>query len=195
MLCLWGDRARERVNGQFGIHGGIFVGAGLPALRRWCQAMLCSSVTCAGKPAPTGLSNGRRWGDIQFSTRQCQWGYFCRCGLARAAAVVLGNVVSIGNMRGQARTYRGNIRYSPTLPTPNIIFTSQSQEQNHDVVPLLFVVARPVPSVGVDYQGYINGPALTSSFYFPLGVAVDAVGSVYVADTMNSQIRKIFANP
>ena len=54
MLCLWGDRARERVNGQFGI----------------------------------------------------QWGYFCRCGLARAAAVVLGNVVSIGDMRGQARTYR-----------------------------------------------------------------------------------------
>ena len=51
------------------------------------------------------------------------------------------------------------------------------------------------PSVGVDYHGYLNGPALTSSFYFLQGVAVDAAGNVYVADTMNSQIRKIFANP
>jgi sugar lactone lactonase YvrE len=40
-------------------------------------------------------------------------------------------------------------------------------------------------------QGFANGPAATASFNFPKGLAVDASGNVYVADTGNNLIRQI----
>ena len=43
------------------------------------------------------------------------------------------------------------------------------------------------PGVG----GYANGTGKAAQFLNPLGVAVDAAGNVYVADTLNSLIRKI----
>lgn len=36
-----------------------------------------------------------------------------------------------------------------------------------------------------------NGPALNAAFHDPLGVAVDALGNLYVADTENFRIRKV----
>jgi len=39
--------------------------------------------------------------------------------------------------------------------------------------------------------GFANGPGATAAFYNPFGVAVDAAGNVYVADSYNQLIRKI----
>ncbi|WP_185144772.1 T9SS type A sorting domain-containing protein, partial [Chryseobacterium sp. SC28] len=39
--------------------------------------------------------------------------------------------------------------------------------------------------------GYADGIGTTAKFYYPYGVAVDASGNVYVADTNNYKIRKI----
>ena len=36
-----------------------------------------------------------------------------------------------------------------------------------------------------------NGPAMTAEFNLPDGVAVDVLGNVYIADTLNQRIRKI----
>lgn len=44
---------------------------------------------------------------------------------------------------------------------------------------------------GTGAIGNINGNANLATFYFPQGVAVDASGVVYVADTYNQEIRKI----
>jgi serine/threonine protein kinase, bacterial len=47
---------------------------------------------------------------------------------------------------------------------------------------------------GTGSPGADNGMGVQASFRFPLGVAVDAAGNVYVADTDNHMIRKIASN-
>jgi sugar lactone lactonase YvrE len=44
---------------------------------------------------------------------------------------------------------------------------------------------------GTGLPGPDNGPANTASFNFPVGIAVDAAGNVYVGDDGNNLIRKI----
>ena len=44
---------------------------------------------------------------------------------------------------------------------------------------------------GQTSSGSADGTGAAARFYMPLGVVVDAVGNVYVADTWNSTIRKI----
>jgi serine/threonine-protein kinase len=39
--------------------------------------------------------------------------------------------------------------------------------------------------------GSANGIGTTASFHYPLGIAVDASGNLYIADSFNNQIRKI----
>ena len=36
-----------------------------------------------------------------------------------------------------------------------------------------------------------NGPATSAQLYYPAGVAVDAAGNLYIADTWNSRVRKV----
>jgi sugar lactone lactonase YvrE len=50
------------------------------------------------------------------------------------------------------------------------------------------------PIAGVSFPwGYAgdNGPATSAMFYFPYGMAVDAQGNIYIADTSNDRIRAI----
>lgn len=49
----------------------------------------------------------------------------------------------------------------------------------------------PSGYVGYDAGGYVDGPGSTARFLGPSGVAVDAQGTVYVADYGNNRIRKI----
>lgn len=44
---------------------------------------------------------------------------------------------------------------------------------------------------GSGLAAYLNGPLLLAKFAGPSGICGDASGSVYIADTINSQIRKI----
>src|ERR1035437_9836985 len=47
--------------------------------------------------------------------------------------------------------------------------------------------------LGGYYRGD-GGPATKASFYFPSGVALDAAGNLYIADTSNNRVRKMDTN-
>ncbi|MEO6327063.1 MAG: hypothetical protein ABIT01_12755 [Thermoanaerobaculia bacterium] len=44
---------------------------------------------------------------------------------------------------------------------------------------------------GKGTRGFLDGPALNANFDFPTGIAVDANGTIYIADTNNHTIRKL----
>ena len=46
---------------------------------------------------------------------------------------------------------------------------------------------------GSGRSGFADGPGTAAAFYFPSGVAVDAGGNVYVADSWNHDVRKVSA--
>ena len=44
---------------------------------------------------------------------------------------------------------------------------------------------------GIDNSGFVDGPGKSARFYQPLGIAIDAAGNLYVADSGNNRIRKV----
>ncbi len=64
-------------------------------------------------------------------------------------------------------------------------------DRNNDAIRSVDLVARTVTTLAGDTTGYLDGPASTARFSSPHGVAVDAQGRVYVADSDNAAIRLV----
>jgi sugar lactone lactonase YvrE len=55
-------------------------------------------------------------------------------------------------------------------------------------------VVTTLAGVWSDYGGYVNGPANTAQFSYPLGLAADNAGNIYIADSGNGAIRMLDTN-
>jgi sugar lactone lactonase YvrE len=89
-----------------------------------------------------------------------------------------GSGASFGSVTGMAVDASGNIYVSDT----NAI---------RKVTPAGVVTSIAGSITGPFTSGYADGPGTTARFTGPHGLAIDATGNIYVADTYNNVIRKI----
>jgi sugar lactone lactonase YvrE len=87
-----------------------------------------------------------------------------------------------GHKHGQANTPATNAtvtQVAPVMPAPPV-----------PVRPLVWTVSTLAGQAGVG--GYTNGDGVVARFRLPNSLAVDGLGNIYVADTANQSIRKIY---
>ena len=97
-----------------------------------------------------------------------------------------------GYVDGQGSAARFYDPHGVSVDSNGIVYVADSG--NHlirKITPSGMVSTFAGTNNALNTMGSQNGQALSSSFYYPRGVAVDASGNVFVADTNNYLIRKI----
>lgn len=103
--------------------------------------------------------------------------------------------VSVTSLAGSIPGYANGIGVSAQFSNPNGVATDT--EGNVYVADTSNSKIRKITPAGIvstlagSTQGFADGAGATAKFSNPIGVATDAAGNVYVADTYNSKIRKI----
>ena len=101
--------------------------------------------------------------------------HFCRRLRARRRS---GSSVSVGA-----------VKWVTTDTTGNVFFTSYSFDTVFRVDPT--GVLTRIAGTGAPGSSGDNGPAAAAQFSSPAGVAVDAAGNLYIADSINRRVRKV----
>jgi sugar lactone lactonase YvrE len=71
------------------------------------------------------------------------------------------------------------------------LFIADTENHAVRVVDLETGIIRRVAGTGETGDGGDGGPALEAKLRRPFGIAVDAAGDLYIADTLNNLIRKV----
>jgi hypothetical protein len=118
-------------------------------------------------------------------------GFLALSGLARAedyaTTTFAGTALVAGSADGTPGTF--NNPYGIAIDAAKNLYVSDTTNQTIRKISPSRVVTTLAGSAGV--FGTTDGPGTSARFNFPIGLAVDASGNVYVADSKNSVIRKI----
>jgi hypothetical protein len=100
-------------------------------------------------------------------------------------------VDSTGTATTFARDTSWNSSFAPTMlavtPAGNLVYAISGQALYRVTLGQITLVAGS-PST----TGYVDGSAASALFQDPKGVAIDSIGDVYVADSGNQAVRKLF---
>src|SRR6266550_80461 len=99
-----------------------------------------------------------------------------------------GSFAKAGSQDGTGSAARFNIPTDVAVDSSNKLYVADS---NNCTIRRITPAAVVTTLAGLASPGHTNGTGSAARFDFPQGVAVDTTGKVYVADTVESAIRKI----
>jgi uncharacterized protein (TIGR03437 family) len=84
-----------------------------------------------------------------------------------------------------------NRPFGLALDAAGNIYVSDSYNQRVRMIDISTGIITTIAGTGVEGFSGDGGPALSATFGFPTGIAVDSAGRIYVADTQNNVIRLV----
>ncbi|MCL2726593.1 MAG: NHL repeat-containing protein [Polyangiaceae bacterium] len=84
--------------------------------------------------------------------------------------------------------------YSPAGLTVDALGNVYVADTNNNKIREVTSEGKVTTIAGTGIPDHIDGSTLSSTFYGPTGIVVDATGTLYVADCINNNIRKIMTN-
>src|SRR5438477_630146 len=99
-----------------------------------------------------------------------------------------GSFTKSGSLNGTGSAARFNLPADVAVDSSNNLYVADS---NNCTIRKITPAAAVTTLAGLASAGHTNGTGSAARFDFPDGVAVDTTGKIYVADTVDSAIRKI----
>ena len=99
-----------------------------------------------------------------------------------------GSFAKAGSQNGTGSTARFNLPGDVAVDSSNNLYVADS---NNCTIRKMTPAAAVTTLAGLASPGHTNGTGSAARFDFPQGVAVDSTGKIYVADSIESAIRKI----
>ncbi len=99
-----------------------------------------------------------------------------------------GSFTKAGPQNGTGSAARFNLPTDVAVDTSNNVYVADS---NNCTIRKITPAAAVTTLAGLASPGHTNGTGSAARFDFPQGVAVDSTGKIYVADSVESAIRKI----
>ena len=161
-------------------------GTGVPGSIVNGQPAAAASLGAALSPAATDAAN------IFVGAKELGW-----------KVQQIGAAGTISTIAGNYRFFYGDGQYPPAAalgprlavsvsPTSQVVITDSSNVRLRILTP--DPVIRTIAGTGASSYSGDGGPAYTATFSSPSATATDTTGALYVADTANSIVRRIFGS-
>lgn len=108
---------------------------------------------------------------------------------AQGIDLLAGNVGGSGNLDGSGMTARFNRPMGVVVDANNTTYVSDTLNHTIRKIDPSGVVSTFAGASGI--AGVQDGPVQSARFHNPIGLALDGVGNLFVADSVNNTIRKI----